>query len=193
MEEAAGGLECRRSDSQLFYSATGALGELRKTMRTNFTALQKGVSLWFSVKPPCLCGERFSSDFTTETQRTTELHRAIRFSLRYIMLAATAFMSLLFLSATNPIAAQSSYSLRSPDQRIEVRIRLADRIRYDVLLNGIQLLQDSILSLKTSSITLGLNPRVKDAKKRSVDQRIEPVLRQKIAKLREHYNEVRQE
>src|SRR5437016_14075057 len=66
--------------------------------------------------------------------------------------------------------AQSNYSLRSPDQRIEVRIRLADRIRYDVLLNGKALLQDSTLSLKTSSTILGPNPRVKDAKKRSVDQ-----------------------
>ena len=87
--------------------------------------------------------------------------------------------------------AQSNYSLRSPDQRIEVRIRLADRIRYDVLLNGKALLQDSTLSLKTSSTTLGPNPRVKDAKKRSVDQWIEPVVRQKFAKLRENYNQVR--
>ena len=89
--------------------------------------------------------------------------------------------------------AQSNYSLHSPDQRIEVRIRLADRIRYDVLLNGIRLLQDSTLSVKTSSTTLGFNPRVKDAKQRSVDQWIEPVIRQKFAKLRENYNEERLE
>jgi len=89
--------------------------------------------------------------------------------------------------------AQSNYSLHSPDQRIEVRIRLADRIRYDVLLNGIRLLQDSTLSVKTSSTTLGFNPRVKDAKQRSVDQWIEPVIRQKFAKLRENYHEVRLE
>src|SRR5437870_2011741 len=89
--------------------------------------------------------------------------------------------------------AQSNYSLHSPDQRIEVRIRLADRVRYDVLLNGRPLLQDSALSLKINSTTLGLNPRVKDAKKRSVDQWIEPVVRQKFAKLHENYNEVRLE
>ena len=89
--------------------------------------------------------------------------------------------------------AQSNYSLHSPDQRIEVRIRLADRIRYDVLLNGIRLLQDSTLSVRTSSTTLGLNPRVKDAKKRSVDQWLEPFVRQKFAKLRENYDEVRLE
>ena len=109
------------------------------------------------------------------------------------MVAATALIWWLFLSVANPAAAQSNYSLHSPDQRIEVRIRLVDHIRYDVILKGEPLLQDSTLSLKTSSTTLGLNPRVKDAKKSSVDQWIEPVVRQKFAKLREHYNEVRLE
>src|ERR1044072_7721392 len=51
---------------------------------------------------------------------------------------------LVFLLATfclcESAMAQSNYSLRSPDQRIEVRIR-TDRFRYDVLLNGSPLLQ----------------------------------------------------
>ena len=85
-----------------------------------------------------------------------------------LILVLTIIVSSFFVA--RQAVAQSSYSLRSPDQRIEVRIRLADRIRYDVLLNGKTLLQDSMLSLKTSSTALGLNPRVKDAKKCSVDQ-----------------------
>ena len=32
--------------------------------------------------------------------------------------------------------AQASYDLRSPDKRIEVRIRTAQGVRYDVVLNG---------------------------------------------------------
>ena len=32
--------------------------------------------------------------------------------------------------------AESSYDLRSPDHRIEIRIRTAGQIRYDVLLKG---------------------------------------------------------
>lgn len=107
--------------------------------------------------------------------------------------AFAAFVVSLF--AVNPISttAQSRYSLHSPDQRIEVRVRLADRIRYDVLLNGKPLLSDSTLSLKFGAASLGLNPRVKDAKNRSVDQWIEPVVRQKSARLRENYREVRLE
>ena len=50
--------------------------------------------------------------------------------------------------------------------------------------------RNATLSLKAGSTALGLNPRVKDAKKRSVDQWIEPIVRQKFAKLRENCNEV---
>src|SRR6185503_9993553 len=92
-----------------------------------------------------------------------------------------------------PSIAQANYTLHSPNQRIEIRIRLADRIRYDVLLSGKPLLQDSTLSLKFETSALGLNPRLKDAKHRSVDQWIEPVVRQKSARLRENYREVRLE
>jgi alpha-glucosidase len=103
------------------------------------------------------------------------------------------FVWILLAAGTGQATAQSNYTLRSPDQRLEVKIRLADRIRYDVLLNGKALLQDSTLSLKTESKTLGLEPRVKDTKKRTVDQSIAPQVPQKFAKLRENYNELRLE
>src|SRR5436305_13045128 len=109
-----------------------------------------------------------------------------RMNKRYSKLVFVLITMLSSFFVAGQALAQSNHSLNSPDQRIEVRIRLADRIRYDVLLNGIRLLQDSTLSLQTRSTTLGLNPRVKDAKQRNVDQWIEPVVRQKFAKLREN-------
>src|SRR5262245_20892623 len=112
----------------------------------------------------------------------------IKQSMKYLRFA----LPVLVLLAT-PVAAQSSYSLRSPNQRIEVRIRLSDRIRYDVLLNGKPLLQDSTLSLKIEGATLGLEPKFVNAKNRTVDQWIEPPIRQKFARVREHFNELRLE
>ena len=103
------------------------------------------------------------------------------------------FLTALFISAASSTSAQSSYSLRSPDQRIEINIRLADRIRYDVLLNGKPILQDAALSLKTELATLGAEPKSKNARNRGVDQWIEPAVPQKSAKLRENYNELRME
>jgi len=81
------------------------------------------------------------------------------------------FLSLLILFAASlafapAIPAQSSYDLRSPDNRIEVRIRTAPVLRYDVLLNGRALMQDSTLSLDINHSTLGVNPKVRSAKKK---------------------------
>jgi alpha-glucosidase len=90
-------------------------------------------------------------------------------------------------------AAQSSYDLRSPDNRIELRIRTAEQISYDVVLNGAEVLRDCPLSLDIDHKKLGVNAKVLAAKKRSSNQVLEPVVRQKSAKIRENYNELRLE
>ena len=87
--------------------------------------------------------------------------------------------------------AQSSYDLRSPDNRIEVRIRTSGQIRYDVILNGAAVLENSTISLDVDHKKLGMDPKVIELKKISHDQMIEPVVRQKFAKIRDHYNELR--
>jgi alpha-glucosidase len=96
-----------------------------------------------------------------------------------------------FLWFAGVAAAQSSYSLHSPDKRIETRIRTGNGIQYDVLLNGKVLLQNSTLSINIDHIQLGRNVKVKAVKERSVDQMLEPVVRQKFARIRENYNELR--
>ena len=88
-------------------------------------------------------------------------------------------------------AAQASYDLRSPDGRIEIRIRTAGQIRYDVVLKGRAILENCTLTLDVEHKKLGLQPKVMDAKPRSVDQVVEPVVRQKFAKIRDRYNELR--
>ncbi|HLV88269.1 MAG TPA: glycoside hydrolase family 97 protein [Candidatus Sulfotelmatobacter sp.] len=86
---------------------------------------------------------------------------------------------------------QTSFDLRSPDGRIEVRIRTAGQIRYDVALKGHAVMENSTLSLDIEHKKLGVDAKVLDVKKRSNDQVIEPVVRQKFAKIRDHYNELR--
>ena len=74
-------------------------------------------------------------------------------------------------------AAQSSFDLRSPDGRIEIRIRTAGQIRYDVVLKGRAVLENSTLSLDVEHKKLGVQPKVTGAKQRSSDQIVEPVVR----------------
>src|SRR5579885_3304236 len=95
----------------------------------------------------------------------------------------------MFMTAAVTGVAQSSYDLRSPDNRIELRIRAADRVHYDVLLNGRALLENWTLSLDVEHKKLGIAPKVLDAKQRSNDQIIRPTIRQKFAQLRDAYKD----
>jgi alpha-glucosidase len=83
------------------------------------------------------------------------------------------------------------HTLVSPDGQLELRVRAAERLSFDVRLSGRPLLQDSTLSLTIDGTTLGLGPRVRSARPSRVDRVIEPPVRQKAAELRERYNELR--
>lgn len=96
-----------------------------------------------------------------------------------------------FLFLASILAAQPNYTLRSPNGRIEMRISAGDRLRYSVLLQGRTLMQDSTLTLDIDQKVLGVAPKVASTKERTVDQSIEPAVRQKSAKIREHFNELR--
>jgi alpha-glucosidase len=107
------------------------------------------------------------------------------------MKACDIVLLALLLMASNVVVAQSSYDLKSPDERIEVRIRTAGTLRYDVLLRGAELLENAMLSLDVEHKKLGVQPKVASAKQRTYDQMVEPVVRQKFAKVRDHYNELK--
>ncbi len=53
------------------------------------------------------------------------------------------------------------------------------------------MLENCTLSLDVGHNKLGVQPKVAAAKTTSHDQMIEPVVRQKFAKIRDHYNELR--
>jgi alpha-glucosidase len=105
-----------------------------------------------------------------------------------VTLAAAAF------SMAVTAQAQSSFDLKSPDKRIELRIRTAQGVRYDVVLNGRAILENSSLSIDVDHKTFGKDAaKVLHSKERSHDETLEPVVRQKFAKIRDHYNELRVE
>ncbi len=103
----------------------------------------------------------------------------------------TALILLPLLGLAGTALAQRGYSLLSPDKRIEVTIRTGARFQYDVLFKGTALLQNSTFSIDIDHNTLGLQPKVKASKERTYDGTLEPPVRQKFAKIREHYNELR--
>jgi alpha-glucosidase len=99
----------------------------------------------------------------------------------------------LFTSLVSYASAQSNYTLLSPDNRIEVKVRAADRIRYDVSYKGNPVLHDAQISMDVEHKVLGANPKVLRTKQGSEDKILEPVVRQKFAKIHENYKELRLE
>jgi alpha-glucosidase len=89
------------------------------------------------------------------------------------------------------ISAQSNYELRSPDNRIQVKIRVSEKIQYDVLLGGRTLLENSTFSLDVDHKSVGLQVRVISSNVRANDQVIKPAVRQKFAQIRDNYKELR--
>jgi alpha-glucosidase len=111
------------------------------------------------------------------------LHVACRITLAVFSIAAFTIVA----------SAETDYTLKSPDDRIEVTIHAANKLTYDLSVNGKQLMKDSGLALTIENKTLGENPQVQSTKKDSVDKVLEPVVKQKSAKIHEHYNQLRLE
>jgi alpha-glucosidase len=115
-----------------------------------------------------------------------------RFRVTAVSWRRVALVSGMIALASPPAGrAAQGYSLTSPDGRLEVRVRAADRLRYDVLLRGKPLLLDSTLSLDVDGTTLGLGPKVRSANRGRVDRTIRPPVARRAAVLPERYNELR--
>jgi alpha-glucosidase len=111
-----------------------------------------------------------------------------RLKLRLLQMCVLACASFMLVGLS---AAQSSYDLQSPDKRIEIRIRTTPQIRYDVVLKGRAIMEESTLSLDVDHKKLGIDPKVISTKERTVDDALVPAVKQKFAKIRENYNELR--
>jgi len=98
---------------------------------------------------------------------------------------------LLVLGWTSLACAQTSFDIVSPDRRIEVRVRTAEGIRYDVVYDGREILHDCSLSLDVDHTVLGKDVKVVSSKETHVDGVLTPVVRQKFAKIPERYNGLR--
>ncbi|HEX8148119.1 MAG TPA: glycoside hydrolase family 97 protein [Pyrinomonadaceae bacterium] len=110
-------------------------------------------------------------------------------SLKRTLLLLVALLSL----TAGAAARQRDYRVLSPDQKIELRVGTAGRVRYDVLVNGRTLLRDSTLSIDIERRVLGLGPEVRRAVPRAYEGWVEPSVRQKSARIRDAYNELRLE
>lgn len=88
-------------------------------------------------------------------------------------------------------SAGQSHTLRSPDGKIEVRIRAGDRLAWDLVVRGRTVMENSTASIRVDGTRLGVGLKVRHTKQRSQDAVLEPQVKLKTARIRERYNELR--
>ncbi|MBM3312200.1 MAG: hypothetical protein FJY80_11915, partial [Candidatus Aminicenantes bacterium] len=98
------------------------------------------------------------------------------FSSAVVFLVAGAGASL----ASAATEGDKVLTLLSPDKRIEVKVGLGNDIRYGVSFQGRTILAPSAVALTLEGgKVLGSSPTLRDEKRRSVDETLRPVVRQK--------------
>lgn len=87
--------------------------------------------------------------------------------------------------------ATSSVSVKSPDNRIEVKIDLGEQISYSVYFNGRQVLAPSPVSMTINdNVILGRRPVLENTTRTKGEQIIHPPVKEKRAVVIDKYNEV---
>ncbi len=90
-------------------------------------------------------------------------------------------------------AAAREYSVFSPDKKIEFKLTAGSDLRYAVNYEGRPLVASSSISMTIDSggpRILGRGVKVKSEKRRSVDDILKPVVRQKAAAISDRFNEL---
>lgn len=100
------------------------------------------------------------------------------------------FLVTVFVICSSSLIAEE-YDLFSPDKSIQVKISIADKISYSVLLDEELLILPSSLSLNIREIgKLGIEPKLKKTDTRSVDEILYPVVAVKSKQVIGRYNEI---
>lgn len=94
----------------------------------------------------------------------------------------------LFFFFSNIIA--QDYQISSPDKKIQLTIHTKGSISYDVSVDSKSFLTGSTLNMVVNNITLGVDPKVKKADKRLVDETVTVDVPTRMKTARNHYNEL---
>jgi len=121
--------------------------------------------------------------------------RAIRLSLFFAgaLTITQVFGMPAFDAAAGAAAEAREFSLFSPDHKIEIRIRAGSILQYVVNVDGTPLLSPSTISMTVETEgtrVLGREVKVKNEKRRTVDEVLMPVVKQKAAAVPDRFNEL---
>ncbi len=88
------------------------------------------------------------------------------------------------------VNAQKVYQLASPDGKIEVSVKVSDKISYDIAIHEQTILKNGTLQLTLGEQVLGNNPKVAGKSIQTVNETIRPVVPFKFSTIENHYNQL---
>jgi alpha-glucosidase len=108
------------------------------------------------------------------------------------MMKRIIFIGIFLLSVLErPGLPADSYEVLSPDQKIKLRIEIDREILYSVFFESREILRPSPVAMTVKDIgSLGIDSTLEGIERRSVDEEIRPVVREKREVIRNHFNEI---
>ncbi len=100
------------------------------------------------------------------------------------------FMLTMIMAMVNPLKAET-FELFSPDKRVKVEIKIGADITYSIYFDDKILLAPSPVSMTIQDGTkLGKNVRLNNVKRRTVQEKIYPVIKEKRAEINDDFEEI---
>jgi len=104
---------------------------------------------------------------------------------------AAFLLVLLAVFSTSLSAAAKEYVLFSPDKTVELRVAVGPSVTYSIKYEGRLLVVPSAVSMTLEGgVVLGKDAQVRDEKRRSANEVLHPVVKQKSAEIVDRYNEL---
>lgn len=105
-------------------------------------------------------------------------------------ISAKRYLLLLLVVISAMVKAEGA-ELSSPDGKIKVKIRLADRIYYSLYQSNEILLNECALGMKIDGLSLGVDPKLKDQQLSKISEEIKPVVPLKFSSINNTCNVLR--
>jgi len=111
--------------------------------------------------------------------------------IKYIMLQLAIIFSFTFEATIVSAQMQKDYNLTSPDKSIQLTVASGNNLSYSLSVDGKEVMKASTISMTIDGNRVpGRNPKVAAINRRTVDQRIKPVVWEKFNTIVDHFNEM---
>lgn len=96
------------------------------------------------------------------------------------------------IAGANMLSFAGNYTVTSPDKQITIRVETGKKLTWSVSRAGETIVEPSAIGLDIEGAKMqpGVNPKVKKASRRSVDEILHPEVPTKFSDVRDHYNEL---